>query len=505
MIQSLFLLSPTGQVLIERHFRGQTTSRRVCDAFWNRASERMEHHGGVAVASSRLWQQDERHVQSAVLYDTVPPVMEVATEEEGGGGGRRGGGGTVYVISILRDGLSYLAVCPAETSPLAVIELLHRIADTFQEYFNNRADEQAIKENFSTVYQLLEEMIDYGWPLTTEINALKAMIRPPTVMSKLLQSTDQVSDELPSGAVSNMPWRLSNPVYAQNEIYVDITEEVDAILDTTGAVVQCDVSGSITCQSRLSGVPDLLLTFSDPTVIDDCSFHPCVRYARYEKDSVVSFVPPDGNFTLMRYRIRQDPVRRFQPPVSCHAVWHAPTDADGGGDGGRKEDGNVGSLTLQAGVTSLSSLVFSASARGKGPVTVEDVSVTIPFPKGCQTVSDFRVNMGTILYDEAAKVARWDLGNMSTAVKATLSCRFAVDAAATTTATAEGKNRGRRRRRRRRRRLAPPNLSLGWKIPLSSVSGISVSGLSVMHETYRPYKGVRNVTKSGLFQVRCSG
>ncbi len=36
------------------------------------------------------------------------------------------------------------------------------------------------------VYQLLEEMVDYGFPLTTEPNALKAMIRPPTIMGELL-------------------------------------------------------------------------------------------------------------------------------------------------------------------------------------------------------------------------------------------------------------------------------------------------------------------------------
>ena len=32
------------------------------------------------------------------------------------------------------------------------------------------------------------------------------------------------------------------------------------------------------------------------------SFHPCVRYSRYERESVVSFVPPDGNFELVRAR-----------------------------------------------------------------------------------------------------------------------------------------------------------------------------------------------------------
>ena len=52
---------------------------------------------------------------------------------------------------------------------------------------------------------------------------------------------------------------------------------------------------------------DLALHFSDPSVIDDCSFHPCVRYNRFERDNVVSFVPPDGEFELMKYRYLRTP------------------------------------------------------------------------------------------------------------------------------------------------------------------------------------------------------
>lgn len=187
MIQTLFLLSPTGEVLIERHFRGVVTPRSVCDTFWDRASLSVNHHGGLSTTTSLLFGGEGSH------YDSVTPVMEIPTGDDQG---------TLYVISILRDGLSYLAVCPAEVSPLLILELLHRMADILVEYFGPPADESSIKENFSTVYQLLEEMVDYGWPLTTEPNALKAMIRPPTVMSKLLaSSTSAVSDELPSGTI----------------------------------------------------------------------------------------------------------------------------------------------------------------------------------------------------------------------------------------------------------------------------------------------------------------
>ena len=90
MIQSLFLLSPVGEVLIERHFRGVVTSRSVCDAFWDKASVSINHHGGVSASTSLLLNQQH--------YDSVPPVMEVPESDQG----------TLYLISILRDGLSYL-------------------------------------------------------------------------------------------------------------------------------------------------------------------------------------------------------------------------------------------------------------------------------------------------------------------------------------------------------------------------------------------------------------
>ena len=34
----------------------------------------------------------------------------------------------------------------------------------------------------------------------------------------------------------------------------------------------------------------------------DATFHPCVNLGRFQAERVVSFVPPDGEFELMRYR-----------------------------------------------------------------------------------------------------------------------------------------------------------------------------------------------------------
>ena len=59
---------------------------------------------------------------------------------------------------------------PAHTFVYTFIK--HPPTNHNSEYFGG-LDDAAIKDNFSTVYQLLEEMMDNGYPLTTEPNALK--------------------------------------------------------------------------------------------------------------------------------------------------------------------------------------------------------------------------------------------------------------------------------------------------------------------------------------------
>ncbi len=37
---------------------------------------------------------------------------------------------------------------------------------------------------------------------------------------------------------------------------------------------------------------------SDTRAVEDVSFHPCVRHGLFEREKVVSFVPPDGEFKV---------------------------------------------------------------------------------------------------------------------------------------------------------------------------------------------------------------
>lgn len=69
-----------------------------------------------------------------------------------------------------------------------------------------------------------------------------------------------------------------------------------------GIIINSHVLGEIVCNAKLSGVPDLTMTFENPGVMEDVSLHHCVRYFRWMHQKTVSFVPPDGVFTLLKYR-----------------------------------------------------------------------------------------------------------------------------------------------------------------------------------------------------------
>lgn len=72
-----------------------------------------------------------------------------------------------------------------------------------------------------TYSQLLEEMLDNGFPLATELNVLKEMIRPPSMLRSAVDSVtggSHVASTLPTGQLSNVPWRRVGVKYANNEV-----------------------------------------------------------------------------------------------------------------------------------------------------------------------------------------------------------------------------------------------------------------------------------------------
>ena len=52
---------------------------------------------------------------------------------------------------------------------------------------------------------------------------------------------------------------------------------MDAIIDKSGSTVSTEIHGYIDCSVKLTGMPDLTMSFVNPRLFDDVSFHPCVR------------------------------------------------------------------------------------------------------------------------------------------------------------------------------------------------------------------------------------
>lgn len=111
----------------------------------------------------------------------------------------------------------------------------------------------------------------------------------------------------------------------------------------------------------------------------------------------------------------------------------------------------------------------------------EDVVVLIPFSKSVRT-TNLKATVGTVLYDEVTRVAKWTIGKLTHDTHPQLNGSIILQPNSQAEET--------------------PPFQLEWKVPMASVSGLSISSLQLVNERYKPYKGVRTIAKSGRFQIR---
>lgn len=78
---------------------------------------------------------------------------------------------------------------------------------------------------------------------------------------------------------SPIPWRRPGVRHSSSEIFFDFAESLSVTLDRKGGVVKDDRWGSLECNARLSGVPDVSLHLGGGTIKGQ-GLHPCVRSVR---------------------------------------------------------------------------------------------------------------------------------------------------------------------------------------------------------------------------------
>lgn len=65
-----------------------------------------------------------------------------------------------------------MALTETNADATMLLTFLYKLIDVFGDYFKE-VEEESIRDNFTIVYELLDEMMDFGYPQTTESQVLQ--------------------------------------------------------------------------------------------------------------------------------------------------------------------------------------------------------------------------------------------------------------------------------------------------------------------------------------------
>ncbi len=355
------------------------------------------------------------------------------------------------------------------------------------------------------VYELLDEMMDFGFPQTTETKILKEYITQQSF--KLEKSTkgqlseaEQMASKASSAGTQTVSWRPEGIKYRKNEVFLDVIESVNLMVNGKGQIVKHEVIGQIRIRCYLSGMPELRLGLNDKILFDVRSnptnspesdksspslhslapiasqstasavelehvkFHQCVKLARFEQDRTISFIPPDGEFDLLNYRVTPSEASSdFKPLFWVDAVIEKFTET-----------------TVEYLIT-----VRSEFKRRSAATNVE---INIPVPADADTP---RLNpcLGYAKYAPESNSIVWFIGFYPGGKEFSLRVKLGLS---TIKSTLESEAST----------LARP-ISLGFKIPYYTMSGIQVRYLKIVEKSgYPSLPWVRYITQQGEYHFR---
>ncbi|KAI9684458.1 MAG: hypothetical protein M1829_002268 [Trizodia sp. TS-e1964] len=483
------------------------------------------------------------------------------------------------IFSIAHGGLLFISPASAETEPLFVLEFLRRVIDILEEFLGPPLVASKIEGGYDIVAQLLGEVCDAGMVSCTEPNALRDAVEVPGWMGKLLSgvglpgaapfsgsSTNPLSLQAPTltppTSLPHLPWRRANVRHTNNELYVDIIETLSATIAPSGRPLRATSSGTIAVTSKVSGVPEIVLTLSTPSgkagierALELPVFHPCVRLARWrERPGELSFVPPDGRFVLAGYEVDLLPFTSGKAGSTlANTALHLPASVGlKTGLGGKGDElearlfltntfPNAPANTASRGGGGLGSRLGTASPVFGGSSNtqqLENVVVCIPLPPTVQNISDLRASRGEARYAPGDPSIEWHVSSKeaspaSSSGGAMLRCTLvgaqpeAVDDEEDTgvaldeytyqaTPPVADKSAAAKKRRDERAvaanaALMPRSATVSFAVRGWLASGVRVDSLVIearksrgLGEGVRPYKGVKylTVSRQGV-QIRC--
>ncbi|XVF43951.1 hypothetical protein PTKIN_Ptkin02bG0081800 [Pterospermum kingtungense] len=452
---ALFLLDIKGRVLVWRDYRGDVSATQV-ERFFTKLIEK----------------EGDPQSQDPVVYDNGVTYMFIQHSN-------------VYLMTATRQN------CNAAS----LLLFLHRVVDVFKHYFEE-LEEESLRDNFVVVYELLDEIMDFGYPQYTEAKILSEFIKTDAYRMEVTQR--------PPMAVTNaVSWRSEGINYKKNEVFLDVVESVNILVNSNGQIIRSDVVGALKMRTYLSGMPECKLGLNDRVLLEaqgratkgkaidleDIKFHQCVRLARFENDRTISFVPPDGSFDLMTYRLSTQ-VELFASDFSLSLLLSANHLflMINYGDYSCFQVKPLIWVEAQVEKHSRSRVEIMVKARSqfKERSTATSVEIAVPVPADASS-PNVRTSMGSAVYAPENDALMWKIRSFPGGKEYMLRAEFTLPSITDEEATPE--------------RKAP--IRVKFEIPYFTVSGIQVRYLKIIEKSgYQALPWVRYITMAGEYELR---
>lgn len=478
MIANFFVLSPRGDTIIAKRYRNE-----------GEAAAHERSHTEAFFRKVKFW--DDLNEASNNDGTSAPPADSNATEEGPTSSVSTGDAPPIFLMPdgltymhVKRNGLIFAVSTARNVSAVTVIELLSTIARVFKDYCGTLSEE-AIRKNFILLYELLDEMIDCGYPqITRTLNLKSCVYNEAIIVDPIGNTSKMVNPKTASASAVHKPVisavnvngrKTDSSGQQKNEIFVDILERLNVLFSANGYVLNSTIDGCIQMKSYLAGSPQLRLAlnqdlaigkgnrqYGTPTV-DDINFNEIVNLTEFENTRILSFVPPDGEFVLLNYRVTGDFTTPFRIIPSIEE-------------------------------TEPKKLEITVLVRADMPSNHfgANVSVEIPLPKctavaSCTVIASPGSGATNAEFVRADGKILWTMKKIPGGTEQTMKAKVTLSQACTTQI---------------RREIGPINMN--FEIPMFNVSDMQVRNLRIVddHAGYTPYRWVRYVTQSSSYVCR---
>jgi len=385
----------------------------------------------------------------------------------------------INYMYVKKNGLYLVCTNKFNISPAYAIELLTRLTKLFKDYCGVLTEE-SIRTNFILIYELLDEIMDFGYVQGTSTEQVKSYVfNEPIVTQKSrggigsIKFVPELNPKTTPSTAVDKPISFQRDGKKKNEIFVDIYERISITFNSNGYILNQAIDGTIQMKSYLAGNPELKLALNEDLVVgksatsaygavelDDCNFHECVKRDQFDTQRVLTFIPPDGEFVVMNYRITGD----FRTPFRIFPFFEL-----------------VSPYRVE--------LIIKVRADVPESNYGGNVIIACPVPRGTSSVvCDLEKGVAgqTWEYDAKDRKVLWKVKKFKGGLEHMLRAKITLSAAQTAAV---------------RKEIGP--ISMQFEIPMYNPSNLQVRYLRILeNKNYNPYRWVRYVTRSQAYVCR---